>query len=169
MCRINSLIEEIESNKKIIIDKSKVLQNDEIEKVNSIINMSIKHLTFSRIPKLEGFNFKNINGSLIYFNNLCDHSIYVGSYIPTSSSKCYYDDNESSKYELWLLWNNEFCVTKIISLKNNDFKREVIDYGKCAFVSQNWKFIWDLDNLVYLLEGNLAQNLTNIQNRLVNS
>jgi len=77
-------------------------------------------------------------------------------------------------YELWLLWNNEFCVTRLSYANGKEegevtYEREVTDYGKCAFEMYDNEFIWDMDGIIEKIVENLEKSSNrkkNIRNTL---
>lgn len=165
MDNIEALINKINLNDEFINQKSSQLLNQKIKSVMKTIDIALKYLTFQNIDNITNFNFKKYhNGNFIFFNNLCQHAIKVGEY--KSGSKplnCYMNDNHGL-YELWLLWNKEFCVSRLITSFSDvenatTYTREIIDYGKCAFALYDDEFIWDMDLIVKTIEDNLAQTL----------
>lgn len=165
MDNIETLINKINLNDEIINQKSSQLLNKKINSVMKTIDMTLKYLTFQNIDNITNFNFKKYhNGNFIFFNNLCQHAIKVGEYKSGSTPVNFYMNNEDGVYELWLLWNKEFCVSRLLSefcIADNKltYKREIIDYGKCAFAIHDSDFIWDIDLIIQTIENNLQQSL----------
>lgn len=171
--KIKSLINEIEINNKVINEKSSVLLNSKITEIMEIIDISRKHLVYEKIENIVRFRPNAKFNNLISFNDLCKHAIKVGEYKSGSKSvKCYMNEKHGL-YELWLLWNNEFCVTCLSYISNESdgkdtCEREVIDYGKCAFEMYDSEFIWDMDGIVKNIMDNLEKN-SNKKKSIINS
>ncbi|AOR24833.1 hypothetical protein [Clostridium taeniosporum] len=161
--KIKSLINEIEINNKVINEKSSILLNSKITEIMEIVSISRKHLVYEKIENIVRFSPNTKFSNLTSFNNLCKHAIKVGEYKSGSKNvKCYMNE-KPGLYELWLLWNNEFCVTHVnyISDKNVDesiYEREVTDYGRCAFKMYENEFIWDMDGIMENIMKNLEKN-----------
>lgn len=162
--KVENLINEIDVNNKIINEKSTVLLNSRVTEIMEIINISRKHLVYEKIDNIIGFSSNVRFSNLISFNDLCKHAIKVGEYKSGSKNvKCYMNEKDGL-YELWLLWNNEFCVTRLIYENDENFYeaigvREVTGYGKCAFEMYENEFIWDMDGIVKNIMDNLEKKL----------
>ncbi|MBW6411740.1 hypothetical protein [Clostridium weizhouense] len=158
--KIKNLINEIEINNKMINEKSSVLLKSKVTEIMEIINISRKHLVYEKIDNIERFNLNSKFSDLISFNDLCKHAMKVDEYKSGSKDvKCYMNE-KYGLYELWLLWNNEFCVTRLnyINNKKGIYQREVTEYGKCAFEMYDNQFIWDMDNIIKNIMENLERN-----------
>ncbi|SHK08787.1 hypothetical protein SAMN02745163_03192 [Clostridium cavendishii DSM 21758] len=169
MKSIEQLVEKIKVNDQIINTKNSELINEKIKEVNNILNLSFKYLTFSNIANFEISNFNSKYGNLIFFQNLCNHAILLDTLIDVNKI---FDNNSTdsiNKYELWLLWNKEFCVTRLkditsINTDKEPITRQVIDYGKCAFAVNDGKLIWNMNNITNSIEDNLKATLANKEN-----
>lgn len=165
MDNIEALINKININDEFINQKSYQLLNQKINSVMKTIDLALKYLTFQNIDNINKFNFKKYhNGSFIFFNNLCQHAIKVGEYKSGAKAVNCYMNEENGLYELWLLWNKEFCVSRLTyefsQVENKTtYKRDIVDYGKCAFTLYDDEFIWDMDLIVQTIENNLAETL----------
>lgn len=163
--KIKSLINEIEINNRIINEKSSVLLNSRITEIMEIINISSNYLAYEKIENIVRFSPNTKYSNLISVNDLCKHAIKVGEYKSGSKNvKCYMNE-KYGLYELWLLWNKEFCVTRLnyVSDKDNGegiCEREFIDYGKVAFQMYENEFIWDMDVIIKNIIDNLEKSLS---------
>lgn len=162
--KIGNLVNEIENNIKVINQKSNELAELKIRETMQAINIARRHLTFSEIENIIAFNTA-VNGSGINsFYTLCKHAIKVGEYKSGARKFNNYMNEKSGVYELWLLWNNEFCVTRAYYEKSSEndeeaLVREVTEYGPCAFNMCNNEFIWNVDGIIATIMANLESNL----------
>ncbi|SHK08832.1 hypothetical protein SAMN02745163_03193 [Clostridium cavendishii DSM 21758] len=166
MKNIKQLIEKIKVNEQVIGIKTSELLNIKIKEVNDILDIAFKYLTFDKIENLELTHFNAEYGNLLFFQNLCQHAILLDNLIDVNRVLT---PNSIDKYELWLLWNKEFCVIRLKSIPFNTANksieiREVIDYGDCAFKVHNGTFIWNMDNIINNIEDNLKTTLASKEN-----
>lgn len=134
-----------------------------VKEVTDLIQKSVKHLTFSPIPNVSEFNIKNIYGNITSIRSLCNHALLLDSFTPSSFTDFYYAEHGEGTYELWLIWNMEFCVTKLSTNNSSGVSREVIDYGKCAFALNNRNFLWNFAQVEENLEKNLMTTFEKTQ------
>lgn len=162
--KIGSLVSEIENNIKVINQKSNEISELKVKETMQAINIARRHLRFSEIENVKAFN-SSVNGSnMNSFYTLCKHAVKVGEYKSGTRNLNNYMNEKEGTYELWLLWNNEFCVTRAFYEKsaNKDEEilvREVTEYGACAFNVSNNEFIWNVDGIIATIMANLENNL----------
>lgn len=158
--RIKNIINEIEINNKVINEKSSILLSSKEREIMDTISISRKHLVYEKIENIVRFSPNSKFSNLISFTDLCKHAIKVGEYESGSKNvECYMND-KYGLYELWLLWNNEFCITCLNYINDKGiFEREVVDYGRCAFKMYDNEFIWDMDGIIKKIMDNLEENL----------
>lgn len=167
--KIESLVNEIEMNIKIIDEKSCELSELKIKETMQVIDLARKYLVFEEIENIVAFSSTTHYSNLTTFSSLCKHAIKIGEYISGTKKMNHYMNEKKGTYELWLLWNNEFCVTRAFYEKTDTSEepvlcREITEYGRCAFNRCNNELIWDLGEIERLITANLENNLKEKQN-----
>lgn len=163
--KIEELVSQIQQDTQTIKEKKSILLDMKMKEVMYIIDTSIKWIEFDSISGIRKFSFNTEFHSILDFINLCSHAIKVEEYKSGSKPfKCYMNEKEGI-YELWLLWNKEFCVTRVANEYSPEMgrfieTREVEQYGRCAFDMYEVNFIWDMDCIVRSIINNLNKTAT---------